>query len=120
MSTLISALRDDRGLPLRDRTRALMQAAPPELVDVVESKRLNWLETPLLLLIALSDDDDWELGLPGVNELGEVLKRRSSELEDQLGWLARKGLVEDIEDPDGYVGWQVTDAVELLLHPASR
>lgn len=120
MSELIQRLRDDRDMTLRERTKALTKAAPDALVDLIEERRLNWLETPLLLVLSLSDEDDWELGAAGVNELGKILKRRSSELEEQLEWLRRKGLVEDNEDDAGLVSWQVSERVDQLLAGSPR
>ena len=120
MSELIQRLRNDREMTLRERTKALTKAAPEALADLVEVRRLNWLEAPLLLALALSDEDDWELGAAGVNELGVLLKRRSSELEEQLEWLRRTGLVEDEEGDGGLVSWQVTEQVDQLLAASPR
>ncbi len=120
MSDVIDRLRNDRTLRLRDRTSELLAEAPQELVDLIEARRLNWLETPILLTLALADENDWAKGEAGVNELGEVLKRRSADLEDQLVWLRKKGLVEDGQDTgDGQVWWQITDEVDQLLGPVS-
>lgn len=114
MSTLIDTLRNSRNLTLRERTRLLTEAAPRELADLVDERRLNWRETPLLLTLALSDHDDWELDDPGANELGAVLKMRTDDVLDQLAWLERKGLVEHDSDDDGTY-WLITDRVEPLL-----
>lgn len=117
MSELITALRQGSFTP-RERTRVLTEAAPQELVDLIEERRLNWLETPLLLVLALADHDDWELEDPGANELGTVLKKRTDEILDQLRWLERKKLVESDEDDDGTF-WLVTDRVRQLVHPVA-
>jgi len=118
MSELIAGLREDRNLSVRERTQVLTRAAPQALVDLIEERRLNWLEAPILLLLSLGDDDDWEFAAPGANELGQVLKRRTDEIVRQLEWLRRKGLVEDDEDEVG-TWWQVTERVDLLLHGAT-
>lgn len=118
MSDLITRLRDDRSLTLKERTRALREAAPIELIELIDARRLNWREEPLLLTLALSDDDDWAKGAAGANELGEVLKQRTEDLLPQLDWLRRKGLVEDNEDGD-QIWWQPTQFVDDLLGPVT-
>jgi hypothetical protein len=117
MSDLITRLRADRSLTLRERTRAMRDEAPAELLELIDARRLNWREEPLLLALALSDDDDWEKGAPGANELGAVLKQRTDDLIPQLDWLRRKGLVEDNEDGD-QIWWQPTQFVDDLLGPS--
>lgn len=115
MSDIIETLLDDRRLNLRERTALLLAEAAPGLQDLVERRRLNWRETPILLVVALADEDDFPGGATVV-DIAEVLKQRSSDVAKEILWLRHKGLVEDDEvedDPDiRATRWWLTEDTE--------
>ena len=125
MSELIESLRKSRTLTVLDITERLVKEAsefllPPEdeaapgslLDDVIMQRRLNWLERPIVLLLALADKDDWPDGATA-EELGMVLHRGTPEIETQLGWLAKKAFVES-RPVDGELAWALTKWVDEL------
>ena len=113
---LVQQLLDNRSLTLRDRTTLLAHSVPPELESLIEERRLNWLERPLVMLLAVAGAEPLSTG-----DLATALKRRTGEVEEQLEWLRRKQLIEDDEDNDGTVYWQLAGWVgELAKGPVTQ
>lgn len=114
---LVQQLLDNRSLTLRDRTTLLAHSVPPELESLIEERRLNWLERPLVMLLAVAGAEPLS-----TVDLATALKRRTGEVEEQLEWLRRKQLIEDDEDgDDGTVYWQLAGWVgELAKGPVTQ
>ena len=113
---LVQQLLDNRSLTLRDRTTLLAHSVPPELESLIEERRLNWLERPLVMLLAVAGAEPLS-----TVDLATALKRRTGEVEEQLEWLRRKQLIEDDEDGDGTVYWQLAGWVgELAKGPVTQ
>lgn len=118
MSEIIQQMYENRSLSLRERGAILEAEAPPEVVLLADQRRLNWLERPIVLALAIGDEDDWEGGATAV-DLGELLKQRTFTITDQLDWLERKQLVES-SMVEGDELWQLTPAVLALIdHPVA-